>query len=79
MSIETLLRAAEAAGFAMASEENEQPARQIAANSATQLPVSHKPKESLSFSGTRSALQEPLALWARASFAGLLPVWHAKG
>ena len=78
MSIESLLRAAEAAGFAMASDENERPERKAIPETAP-LAVAKTPKEVLSFSGVQAAVQEPFAHWTRAHFSNFLPVWHAKG
>jgi len=83
MTLESLLRAAEAAGFATASDEN-------ARTSAKAVPVAQaapaktvKPRDILAFSGTArgklATVQEPVGHWARAQIAGLLPVWYAKG
>jgi len=81
MSIESLLRAAEAAGFAMASDENETPIRKPTAT-VTQRSKVPAPKDVLPFGNDRSAsfsaVQEPLASWTRTQIASLLPIWYAK-
>ena len=78
MSIESLQRAAEAAGFATASDENERAERKTGAERIAPL-VTKSPKDVLSFSGVQAAVQEPFAHWTRAQLSNLLPVWHAKG
>ena len=81
MTFETLLKAAEAAGFAMASDENEQAPRKVQIEPPAR-PKSALPKDVLSFTGPQSgsfaAIQEPLAHWTRTQLANFLPVWHAK-
>ena len=74
MTIETLLRAAEAAGFATASDENE---RRLPPVSMPQSWTS--PKDVLSAS---LAPVDPMAgptLWARSNLTQYIPIWNAKG
>ena len=76
MTNESLLKMAEAAGFAMASDENERPVRNPLPAVSNKLAAA-TPKDVLAFSRSQG-LHEPIADWARAQFASILPVWHAK-
>jgi hypothetical protein len=78
MTIEALLRAAEAAGFATASDENEQPAPKAAVE-PKHLASTASPRDVLSFFGATRGSHEPLAQWTRNQIANLLPVWPARG
>jgi len=81
MSIETLMRAAEAAGFATASGENEA-ALLGATFEPTVLVQAPVPADLLSRSRVQTkafaSIQEPLASWTRTQLAGFMPAWHAK-
>lgn len=77
MSIESLMRAAEAAGFATASDENDRGH----GNAQIERPMvarTKSPREVLSFASVQSAFQEPLGFWARTQLTNLLPARHAK-
>jgi len=80
MSMESLMRAAEAAGFAMVSDENERPVRRELVLDRPPVPVvtrpAKTPRDVLSFAGVQATVQER---WNRAHFGSLLPAWHAKG
>lgn len=77
MSIESVMRAAEAAGFATASDENDAVRYVVAAEGAiAQKPVN--PKDVLSF-GMPGALSQPFGgLFARSNFAYFLPARQIK-
>lgn len=83
MTLESLLRAAEAAGFATASDENARTSRKADPVAPAGPAKTVKPRDILAFSSSTksrfAALQEPAGHWARAQIAGLLPVWYAKG
>jgi hypothetical protein len=83
MTLDSLLRAAEAAGFATASDENARTSRRAEPVAPAAPAKTAKPRDVLTFSsaakGGTASLQQPMGHWARAQFAGLLPVWYAKG
>lgn len=73
MTIETLLRAAEAAGFATASDENE---RRLAPVS---MPAAWTSPKDVLASGLPSAdTAVASTLWARSNLTHLIPTWHSK-
>ncbi len=82
MSIESLQRAAEAAGFATASDDNPdapvrsaQPANAMAASYPASLIA--KPRSVLA--PVAGSIAAPAALWGRASFGHFIPSWAARG
>jgi len=82
MSIESLQRMAEAAGYATASDDNQDaPVRFSRAPNAAPLsyPASllAKPRGLI---GSRTDVAEaPAVLWGRASLGQLIPAWATKG
>jgi hypothetical protein len=83
MTLDSLLRAAEAAGFATVSDENARTSRRAEPVAPAAPAKTAKPRDVLTFSSAAkvgpASLQQPVGHWARAQIAGLLPVWHAKG
>ncbi len=82
MSIESLQRIAEAAGYATASDDNQdapvRPARQ-----PDIMPMSYpasllaKPRDVIG--AQLAAAGAPAALWSRAGLGHFMPAWAAKG
>ena len=77
MTMESLMRAAEAAGFATASDENETAPELVAGRQLSQS-KGKLPKDVLTFAVAGSSTPESLGLWARSQFANLLPVRYSK-
>lgn len=82
MSIESLQRAAEAAGFATASDDNPdtpvrsaQPANPLSASYPASLLA--KPRSVLA--PVAATIAAPGALWGRAGFGQFIPSWAARG
>jgi hypothetical protein len=77
MTMESLLKLAEAAGFAMASDESEQTWRAPRA-----MPLAQKtapsPRDVLNFSRDPDAERVAQRNWTRAPLASFLPSWYAK-
>jgi hypothetical protein len=75
MSIESVMRAVEAAGFAMASDDSD--VERTGFTLALPRPVSNPtPKDVLKSS--LAPPEEHPSMWSRAGLTSLLPVWHAK-
>ena len=72
MSIESLQRAADAAGFATVSDENQSALGKIL-NAPRMAPAEQSAVE------FAAAIVAPAAAWGRASFSQLMPSWAIKG
>ena len=78
MGIESVLRAAEAAGFATASDENEQDHRP-AAVAKPKPRQREQPKDVLLPAMQTASSTPPTTVWTRTNLTYLLPAWASKG
>lgn len=76
MTVESLMKLAEAAGFAMASDENEQTVR-VARSAAFAHQTTLLPKDVLNFGRNLDEVRGLRLSRARAPLAGFLPSWYA--
>ena len=78
MSKESLLKAAEAAGYAMATDEDPAPVTTAAAPPATPRDVLRKSLARQQEVAAAKPAATTASLWERASLTQLLPAWAAK-